>query len=158
MYKLIAQEHLLKFDGVLDNGNYQFHKNMPLGKLIVVLQSDFSAMSVQNGSAYTEFYTNSYETQQKHYAENHRYSTSGIDYNSIYQDIFGTSSGTSSSPSKRRGGICKRCNGTGIDPVPGGGSSSWAAYYNNSGTVCPYCKRSNGHMHDRCASCNTPSR
>lgn len=53
---------------------------------------------------------------------------------------------------------CTTCGGTGVDPRPntGGGSSTWVKYYNNSGNRCPYCRRYDGHFHDRCASCNVP--
>lgn len=61
---------------------------------------------------------------------------------------------SSSSSSSR--GSCSNCGGTGVDPTPGGGLASWAAYYNSEGSKCPYCGRYTSHMHDKCASCNVP--
>lgn len=65
---------------------------------------------------------------------------------------------SSDSGSKRKSGRgkCSICGGTGINPIGGGGSASWAGYYNSNGTKCPYCGKYTGHMHDRCQECNTP--
>lgn len=72
----------------------------------------------------------------------------------------GSSSGSSSSSRSRSSsssrGSCSKCGGTGVDPTPGGGLSSWAAYYNREGNKCPYCGHYTSHMHDKCPSCNVP--
>ena len=75
-----------------------------------------------------------------------------------------SSSGSSysSGRSKKSSGTCTACGGTGVNPTHISGSSgsmsSWNAYYNNSGTKCPYCGYYDGHMHDRCSSCNVPNK
>lgn len=70
-----------------------------------------------------------------------------------------SSSGNSSHSSSSRSS-CYRCHGTGVDPTPntGGSNTSWVAYYNTSGTKCPYCSYYSSHFHNRCAHCNVPSR
>lgn len=91
-------------------------------------------------------------------------STSFIKYanGQIYSGNQGSFLDGSSSRNKRSSGSnnsksCTYCNGTGIDPTPcDGGRASWAGYYNSKGTKCPHCGRYDGHMHNRCASCNIP--
>ncbi len=53
---------------------------------------------------------------------------------------------------------CSQCGGTGVSKTPnsGGSLSSWVAYYNSSGTKCPYCGAYTSHYHDRCSNCNVP--
>lgn len=54
---------------------------------------------------------------------------------------------------------CTRCGGRGVNPTPsaGGGLQSWVAYFNSSGTQCPYCGQYYQHYHDKCSSCSVPS-
>ena len=60
--------------------------------------------------------------------------------------------------SSRSSGVCSRCGGTGVNPTgnSGGSLASWVAYYNSSGTKCPYCGSYTSHYHDRCSHCNVP--
>lgn len=66
--------------------------------------------------------------------------------------------GNSNSSRDRNSGTCRSCGGTGVNKTPnsGGSRTSWVAYYNSSGTQCPYCGLYNSHFHDKCASCNVP--
>ena len=56
-------------------------------------------------------------------------------------------------------GTCSACGGTGVNKTPNSGGSlhNWVAYYNSSGTKCPYCNRVDQHFHDKCPRCNTPA-
>lgn len=53
---------------------------------------------------------------------------------------------------------CSTCGGTGVNPskATDASRSSWRAYYNSSGTKCPYCNSYGEHYHDRCPRCNVP--
>lgn len=74
------------------------------------------------------------------------------------REVESQSSGKRSSNTDMK--ICTKCGGTGVDPnqSSGGNMSSWVAHYNPSGTVCPYCRKTNEHWHTRCPRCNVPSR
>lgn len=71
-----------------------------------------------------------------------------------------SSSTTSTTPSRSTSGNCVKCGGTGVDPQPnsGGGLPEWVKYYNQEGTKCPYCGEFIAHFHNRCPSCNVPTR
>lgn len=50
---------------------------------------------------------------------------------------------------------CSTCHGTGVNPSPmsTSGLIDLNAYYNESGTRCPYCSEVNGHWHYKCTIC-----
>lgn len=75
-----------------------------------------------------------------------------LNANAVASSDYGGSSSSSSS------GTCRSCGGTGVSKTPntGGSRSTWVAYYNSSGTHCPYCNGYSAHFHNRCASCNVP--
>lgn len=68
------------------------------------------------------------------------------------------SGGSSGRNSRYSSGVCSSCGGTGVNKMPnsGGSRTNWVAYYNQSGSECPYCGRYTSHYHDKCASCNVP--
>lgn len=78
---------------------------------------------------------------------------------SVTSTIDWGSPSSSSSTRRSSSGSCSSCGGTGVSKVAntGGSLHNWVAYYNSSGTKCPYCNLYSKHFHDKCPSCNTPS-
>lgn len=77
-------------------------------------------------------------------------------YNGYDSSGGGSGSGGGNNSGSSKG--CYKCGGTGVDKTPnsGGSLTSWIAYYNSSGSKCPYCGGYTSHYHDRCAGCNVP--
>lgn len=71
-----------------------------------------------------------------------------------------SSSTTSTTSSRTASGKCIKCGGTGVDPQPnsGGGLPEWVKYYHQEGSECQYCGKFIAHFHNRCSSCNVPTR
>lgn len=78
--------------------------------------------------------------------------TSTIDWGSPY-------SSSSTGETSRSSSACSSCGGTGVSKIAntGGSLHNWVAYYNSSGTKCPYCNSYSKHFHDKCSSCNVPT-